>query len=94
MRGAIEEIDQNCPIKVTDPRTVAMAKHWRERQEAQHELREAIALWAGVQRDMGRPDSEIYRRFYHSFGTDVMSAQTLGRKDADNMKEKINAYLY
>ena len=46
-------------------------------QEIQQHLRRAIAWWAGFHRAVGRPDSEIYRRFYLAFGVDVLSAQAL-----------------
>ena len=91
MRGAVAAIDTPPPFEVVDPRTAAMRKHWDARRDAQADLRAAIALWAGVRRDLGDDDSAIYRRFYHRFGTDVMSAQTLGASDARALLEKINA---
>lgn len=66
------------------------AKQHRLRQEAQTVLRESIAWWAGYQRAAGRPDSESYRRFYHSFRIDVLSAQALGRPAAEELTGKIN----
>lgn len=92
MRGEVAEIDQPNPIVATDPRTGAMRKNWDARQEAQAELRDTIALWAGVQRDLGRSDSEIYRRFFHGYGIDILSAQTLGASDARNLKERIKCF--
>jgi superfamily II DNA or RNA helicase len=65
------------------------AKQHRLRQEAQAILRDTIALWAGWQKHHGRPDTESYRRFYHTFGVDVMSAQALGRPDAIKLNERI-----
>lgn len=54
-------------------------------QKAQRELREAIAFWAGIHKDVhDRPDSEIHRRFFHRFGLDILSAQ--GLKEAKAMK--------
>ena len=53
-----------------------------EDRAAQVELRETIALWAGKQRAMGRPDSESYRRFYIAHGVDVLTAQSLRATDA------------
>lgn len=91
MRGEIEAVDGPPPSDGRDVVGASINKNHRLRQEAQAELRHAIAMWAGVQRDLGRSDSEIYRRFYHTFGTDVMSAQTLGRPAANKLKEQINA---
>lgn len=70
----------------------AMARH-RERQEAQTALRDSIALWAGYQRLAGQSDSAIMTRFYRSYGTDIMSAQTLGRKDAERLAEQVLGFL-
>lgn len=65
------------------------AKKHRERQEAQTELRQTIAVWAGQQKALGRQDSESYRRFYFRFGTDVLTAQTLGRPEAEALAARI-----
>lgn len=89
MRGEVAQIDQPNPITVVDGRTAGMAKNWDARQLAQADLRATIALWAGIQRDLGRPDSEIYRRFFHGYGIDILSAQTLGAADARELKERI-----
>ncbi len=82
-------IGEGCSPKIA---YVNAARH-RRRQEAQAPLRDAIAMWAGYQRHEGRPDSESYRRFYHRFGVDVMSAQTLGRRDAEKLTETIRSCL-
>lgn len=59
------------------------------RQEAQRELREAMKLWAGMQEQMGRGESESLRRFYHEFQVDVLSAQALGRNEAYELAQKV-----
>jgi hypothetical protein len=69
------------------------AKQHRLRQEAQAALRESIALYGGAARTAGMPDSESYRRFYFRYDVDVLSAQTLGRPDAENLNEKIRRDL-
>lgn len=61
------------------------AKQHRKRQEAQGYLRQLIALYGGVQKARGRSDSEAYKRFYFRYGVDVMSAQALGRPDAERL---------
>lgn len=59
---------------------------WPERTEAQKNLRDALAWWAGVQRDVyGRSDHESYIRFYRLFGVDVKTAQTLGTTEANRL---------
>lgn len=64
-----------------------------ERQEAQRQLRESLAWWGGFQRAQGRPDSESYRRFYFSFGVDILSAQALGTKEALELKQRVDSHL-
>ena len=71
------------------PAASAIARNHRKRQEAQHELRRAMALWAGWQNSLGRDQAEIQRRFYYQFGIDVISAQALGASDADNTRGRI-----
>ncbi len=63
---------------------------WNTRKQSQTDLRDAIALWAGVRRDVyNEPDSDAYIRFYHTFGVDVLTAQTLPAKKADVLAGKI-----
>lgn len=91
MRGEVERIDG--PIRVPMGMTGLAAKgitaRWRERQETQRALRENIAIWAGYKHADGMPDSEIMRRFYWRFGVDIMTAQTLGRADAEDLTARI-----
>lgn len=97
MRGEVERIDES-PAALRSRMEHAGApaaavggavKNHRLRQEAQQRLRDTIALWAGYQRAKGRADSESYKRFYWRYGTDVATAQTLGRVDADKLNAKI-----
>lgn len=70
----------------------AMKTH-TERQRAQVQLRDSMALWGGYQRHMQRPDHESYRRFYLRFGVDVLSAQALGARDALDLKERVDEHI-
>lgn len=80
------------PLNVSGSAAVAIRRSWQERQEAQRALRDCIALWAGIQREVyDRSDSEAYRRFYFMFGIDVMSAQKLGRPDAEKLATLIRS---
>ena len=63
------------------------------RSEAQEKLREIIAVWAGHRRASGHPDSDSYRKFYHENGVDVLTAQTLGRPQAEELKLKIEEQI-
>lgn len=72
-------------------RNIAMAK-----LQAQRELSHAIAEWAGYQRGhYGRDDSEIYRRFYHATGMDMVTATgaTQSRQDMIAMTERVRGWL-
>jgi DNA repair protein RadD len=95
LRGEIDRID-GMP-NVADDATGAIPgairkRHW-ERYKAQSDLRHAIGWWAGYWRACGRDDSDSYRRFMHEFGIDVLTAQTLGRPDAEALAARVNARL-
>lgn len=65
-------------------------RHHVARQEAQGSLREAMASFGGRCLAKGMGDSEMQRTFWHLFGVDVITAQTLGARDAAVLTEKIN----
>ena len=97
MRGEISRIDT--PAETIKNRMarggasgiviMSAAKNHRIRQETQHLLRGNIAVWAGVHKHNGKTDSEIYTRFFRTFGVDVMTAQTLGRADAEKLNMRV-----
>jgi superfamily II DNA or RNA helicase len=92
LRGAVERVDgpARVPMGMTGPAAQAVVNRWRERQEGQAALREHIALWAGYRRAEGMTDSEIMRRFWFRFGTDIMTAQTLGAREAGDLTARIS----
>lgn len=63
----------------------------KERQQMQQALRDEIAQWAGYRKATGAVDSEIYREFFFTFGLDVMTAQTLGRHEAQDLIDTIRS---
>lgn len=89
LRGEIDRI-QRAP-GVGAPAYINHA--FQERVIAHHTLKQAVALWAGWQTEQGFDTSESYRRFYHSFGVDVATAQTLSRPDAETLTGRIQAVL-
>lgn len=84
LRGevAVVDGDPRYPAGAAPEVAGAIRRRHHERQTAQATLRAAIALWAGWQRAIGRDDSESYRRFWYAFGTDVVTAQSLGVREA------------
>ena len=95
MRGKVEQIDgaPRIPQHLDAMAARGVMNRHHERQQAQHVLRELIALWAGWQQHQGRDDSQSYRVFFHTFGIDVLSAQALGRPDAEALAAKIQMVL-
>lgn len=101
MRGEIERVDMDPEayrIELAGRRVpiigqLANVKRHAARQDAQAELRDAIAWWAGYQRAALRPDSESYRRFYFAFGVDVLTAQTLGTKEATALAASVHLHI-
>ena len=101
MRGDVEHFDRSPELYREElaakhvPRVgqLAHVKRFAAGQESQTELRASIALWAGHQRAAGKVDSESYRRFYFLFGVDVMTAQTLGKKEAELLNTKIRSKI-
>jgi len=64
---------------------------YSEKQQAQGMLRETMALWCG-QRTQETDGPELRRaqkEFYLTFGVDVLSAQALPRKEAEELTERI-----
>lgn len=99
MRGEVLKVDRpaeavrDAMLHAGAPAVAAYgaAKNHRARQEAQAVLRDSIALWGGYQRYKGRADDEGHRRFYFTFGVDVLSAQILGRAEAEVLHSRITS---
>jgi DNA repair protein RadD len=99
MRGAVQAVDRH-PDEVLramqragapPPAAYGAAKQHEARQRAQTVLREAMALWGGYQQAMGRSLSEAQRRWWHRYGVDVLSAQALGRPEAEALTARVTA---
>ncbi len=97
MRGEIVEFDTSKPKHpygasqfVKDGINNAHAR----KQYAQAELRRVISLWAGYQKDYKKlTDSAIYRLFFLTYGVDILTAQTLAAKDAQELQARLQARL-
>jgi hypothetical protein len=95
LRGQIAKVDGEAVVPYgAAPEVVGAVRrrHW-ERREAQSQLRNVIAWWAGLETAQGRGESESYRRFYYKFGIDAGTAQTLGAREAGELAERVGAEL-
>ena len=63
------------------------------RQDAQRQLRETMAFYGGWRKHHGDDPAMTQRRFYLTFGTDVMTAQTLGAREALELGARIHAVV-
>ena len=98
MRGEIEAI--NAPAKVPHGASyqiaAGIANRHREKQQAQADLRESIALWGAGQSALSRrplSDREQQKAFFLTFGIDVMTAQGLPRADAEALHGRVKSAL-
>ncbi|MCY1439456.1 hypothetical protein D9M71_556920 [compost metagenome] len=56
-------------------------------------LDEAMGRFGGVYKAKGESDTKIQRRFFATFGIDVLSAGALKRVDAEKLRGKIDDVL-
>lgn len=77
---------QHVPV----PGVMANVKRQRERLDALVKLDHTLAQWAGYRRAEGLSDSEIFRKFYLTYGVSWLEAQALKAADADKLRERID----
>lgn len=68
---------------------MANVKRQKERLDALVKLDLKLAEWAGYRRAEGLSDSEIFRKFYLTYGVSWIEAQALEAADADKLRERI-----
>jgi len=101
LRGLVDRVDMPAPLFAAELRAkgapflgeLAHTKRHVKQQDAQAVLRYSIACWGGLQRALGRPDRESYKRFFFKYGVDVLTAQSLGEPAALLLAERINEDL-
>lgn len=101
LRGKIRVVDTSAAVvhgrmlAAGAPRAVAGAtfNNIEARASMQAALRKSMDWWAGAQVAQGLSDREAYRKFYHTFGMDVLSAMSLSRADAMKLANTINHRL-
>lgn len=99
MRGEVERVDSEvntASMEYAGAPLIAinsLKSNHRKRQEAQSMLRDRLALWGGGALSAGLSEAERYMKFYREFDIDVMSAQALGKPDAEELTERIEESL-
>lgn len=64
-----------------------------KRQDSQHRLRKVMMVWGGWRESLGEDLRVAQKRFYLTFGTDVMGALVLNAGEASNLMDKIQDQL-
>ena len=93
LRGRVAQIDAAPPLMGNPGAQAGVNRNHQNRIIAQHALRDTISLWSGWQLQKNRDASEQYRRFFHLFGVDMMTAQTLNTADAQALEAKVAMVL-
>lgn len=95
LRGEVARVDAAPRIPQGSDGIVSASifKNHRERQDAQRNLREVMALWGGYNRHLGYDDRVGYKRFYLEFAVSVIEAQALGAREAEALRERIQSAL-
>lgn len=91
LRGEIATLDA-APTESANIHSVidnTIAKRARDRIAAQDVLRYTMRLWGSWRNHEGEDDRHAQRRFFHTFGVDYMTAQTLVTKDAYELNGKL-----
>jgi DNA repair protein RadD len=92
LRGEIDK-PLTVPYDATAIVVASVKKHHRERQSAQQMLRGLMSTWGGWRTVEGDDVAMQQRRFYITFGVDVLSAMALNKADAIALAAKIMAVL-
>lgn len=76
-------------------RAAEIAANKRHALKCKHQeaLRASINWWAAIQRQAGVGDRESHKKFWHLFGTDVLSAQNLNAADALMLADRVNKQM-
>lgn len=96
LRKEIERVNGpvRIPARVPDIVENAIRKRHKNRKKAQEQLIKTICLYEEDQAKKGRSEREGQKRFWRQFGIDVLTAQTLGAKEADALNKRILEYLH
>jgi DNA repair protein RadD len=90
MQHAIETIDGPPPENYGGPVGAAIVGNHYKRQDAQKRLRHVMSCWWGWRQQYLKEDLRTaHKRFYLTFGIDVLSACVLNQADAGALMDKI-----
>ena len=94
LRGEVAQVDgaPRFPQGAAPEVAGAIKRRHHERQQAQRELREAMALWGGVAHRRGS-ERQAQREFFLRFGVDVLGAQALGAREAEALGQLVRGDL-
>lgn len=95
MRGDIGIVDgaPKVPQYLDPVAQRAIINRHKNRQNAQKELRESIALWAAYLKQKDFSDQEIYKSFFLEFKIDILSAQVLNTNDTEKLEDRIKNHI-
>lgn len=88
-KTADEQLAVWCGGNAPTKQQFMMHAQLKKKQSAASELVDAINWWGAYKMAAGDTEEMAYKRFWLRFGTDHMTAQTLGKKDADELTAKI-----
>ena len=89
LQETIAKVDGPPPQVYDGPVGGAILKNHYNRQRHQATLRYAMALWGGWRLQLGETLREAQKRFYLTFGVDVLSACTLNIPEATGLEMRI-----
>ena len=95
MRGEVDAVDAapKIPYGAAPEIVGAIHKRHRERRDAQHSLRSVMSMWGGFGDTQGWDMGEQQRRFYHTFGVDVLSAQAHNKAESVALENQVREWL-
>ena len=78
------------PLGINDVARMGLERTWEARQRAQQELAAEIDTWAGFyHHGRGEKINTVYRRFWHTFGMDTLSALAQSGPKQREMMERV-----
>ncbi len=97
LRGEVARVDRAAVVSQNEGADPIVGRriylNHLARQQAQAPLRDAMGLFGGWLHAQGRDDGQIQREFFFRFGIDVLTAQTLGAKDAAALETRVRDFL-